>query len=468
MKRASSSLLALLFVGARLLAQDPALDAEKAQKAMEAGKYAEAITLYSGLSAAYPDNLDVKRNLGLAFHSAGKYRDALICFEAILRKDPDDKAALLFSGLELSSLHEPAKAIANLNRFIQQDANTPAALLARGRIHLSLGNFDSAIQDLSKTTALDPENVKAWEGLGKAYLLAAQAAFETIEAQGKFSAEWYGLLARSYLSAQDYKTAYRFFREAESKDPKLPGIHSGLAEVYRQTNHPEWANTECSKKEQSDHLASTELRRQYLSALELQQRAAEALASLARHPDTPEYHALLGLAYRMQRRDVDSIDEFRHALTLSPDSSNLKLDLATSLAMNKDCDAAISLLKTVLRVDSASPQANHVMGECLVDQKRPQEAVSFLQAALKQDPKLLPAESALGRAYLHAGNFREAAIHLQKATSLGDPEILYQLAEAYRKLGQPTTAADYLARYKTRKSQLEASNQVPAAEIGPP
>src|SRR5436305_3648095 len=341
MNRVGSSSIALLLVGARLLARDPILDAQQAQRAMESGNYAEAVTLYSRLAAAYPDNLDVKRNLALAFHSAGKYRDALMCFETILRTNPDDKAALLFSGIELSSLHEPGKAISNLNRFIGQDASTPAAFLARGRTYLSLGKLDSAIQDFSKATALDPANAKPWEGLGKVYLLAAQAAFEKIEAQDKFSAEWYGLLARSYLSGQDYKSAYHFFREAESRDSRLPGVHSGLADVYRQTNHSEWATIESSKEGQSSYGASTELRKQYVAALDFQQRATEALASLARQPDTPEYHALLGLAYRLQHRDIDSVDEFRRALALSPDSSALKLNVSGSSTPVVNADARL-------------------------------------------------------------------------------------------------------------------------------
>jgi tetratricopeptide (TPR) repeat protein len=461
--------LALLLVGIRLLAQDPAQDAQQAQKALEKGNHAEAVRLYSKLAASYPENLDIKRNLGLALHAAGNYRDALTCFEAILHKDPEDKAALLFSGLELSSLHEPRKAISNLNRFIQKDAVTPAAFLARGRIYLSLDEFDSAVQDFSKATALDPANAKAWEGLGKAYLLAARAAFEHIEAHDKFSAEWYGLLGRSYLTGQDYKTAYRFFREAESRDPKLPGIHSGVAEVYRRTNHAQWASIESSKEERRQNgQATTELRRQYLNALDFQQRAAETLTRLAQNPETPEYHALLGLAYRMQRRDIDAVEEFRRALALSPGSSNLKLDLATSLAVSKDCDAAIPLLQVILKADANSPEANHVMGECLADQNQPQEAIAFLQAALKQDRRLLPAEAALGRAYLRSGNFREAAIHLHKAAALGDPAVLYQLAEAYRKLGESKTSAEYLAQYKTRIGQLREANQMPDSEIGPP
>ena len=459
---------ALALAGGPAFCQDPGQEAQRAQQAMVDGDYRQAIDIYSRLSAAFPQNLDIKRNLGLALHSAGRSSDALRCFNLILQRNPRDKAALLFSGIELSNLHEPAKAISNLTKFLEEDGQTPAAFLARGRTYLSINDFKSAAKDFAKAADLEPDNMKAWEGLGKAYLSAAQAAFQAVEEHGVFSAEWYGLLARSYLSAEDYQTAFRFFHEAESRAPDLPGIHAGLAEVYRQTKHADWATVESAKERPATVPASTDLRRKYMDALDFQQRAAEALARLARNPETPEYHALLGLAYRMQRRDIDSADEFRHALALSPENSILKLELATSLSVTKSCDAAVPLLQDVLKTDPNSTEANHVLGECLIDQDRPRDAIPRLQAALKQDPHLLPAESALGRAYLHSGNYRDAVIHLKNVIELGDPSILYQLSQAYAKLGDQKTSADYRAQYKIRVAQIRQANQAPAGEITPP
>ena len=460
--------VALLSSGALALAQSPADDAERALKAMAAGDYGQAVEIYARLTSKFPQNLDVKRNLALALHSAGRYPEALPLFTLILRSAPEDKAALLFSGIELTSLHEPGKAISHLTKFLEQDTHSSMGFLTRGRAYLALDQLSSAIEDFAKAADLDPGNSKAWEGVGKAYLLAAQQAFQFVEEHGTFSAEWHGLLARSYSSAGDYKMAFRFFREAESRAPDLPGVHSGMAEVYKQTGHPDWAALELAKDEKPSVHVSTELRRKYLDVLQFQSHGAEALARLARNPETSEYHALLGLAYRVQHRDVESVDEFRRALAFSPNSLNMKLELAISMGVLKDCKGAMPILRDVIKDDPHSTEANEVLGECLVDQNRPEEAISVLKAALLRDPRLLPAELAIGRAYLHMADYPNAALHLRRAADLGDPSILYQLAIAYRKLGDEKASGEYLAKYKIRVQQVQQRSQAPAGEITPP
>lgn len=211
---------------------------------------------------------------------------------------------------------------------------------------------------------------------------------------------------------------------------------------------------------------ATALRRKYLDTLRFQQQAADALARLSHSPETPEYHALLGLVYRMQHRDVQSVEEFRRALALAPHSLNLKLKLATSLAVAKDCNRASPLLQEVLQTAPRSTEARHVWGECLVDQHRDHEAILALKAVLQEDPHLLPAESALGRAYLHTGAYRDAVIHLGRAIVLGDASTFYQLAETYAKLGDPKHSAEHLAQYKAHTHQVQASK--PLSEITPP
>lgn len=428
---------------------------------MAAGNYTRAATTYADLARRYPENSDVKRNLGLALHSAGEYQNALKCFQDVLKHDPEDKAALLFSGIEFSILHEPAKAISNLSQFLREDRRSESGFLARGRAYLLLDNFSAAAKDFSTAVELNPENPKGWEGLGKSYLLAADAVFREIDKQSPFTPEWYALLARSYLSGQDYKGALRFFQQSESRDADLPGIHEGLAEVYRHMGSPDLADEENRKADQATKGASTAVRRKYLDVLDFQQRAAEALDQLSHHPETPEYHALLGLAYRIQNRHLESINEFKQAAALSPNSLTLKLELATSFAIAHDCQNAEPLLREVLSRDTKSAMANQQLGECLLEQNRLGEAISYLSSALKEDPHFLPAEASLGRAYLHTGMYRDAIIHLQKAATLGEPATLYQLSEAYRKLGDQQSAAEYLSKYKVRVTQLRDSN--PAA-----
>src|SRR6476620_7724457 len=85
---------ALLSSTASAFAQSPADDAQRALKALTAGNYGQAVEIYSRLTSEFPENLDLKRNLALALHSAGRYSEALPFFTLILRNAPEDKAAL--------------------------------------------------------------------------------------------------------------------------------------------------------------------------------------------------------------------------------------------------------------------------------------------------------------------------------------------------------------------------------------
>src|SRR5207248_3874813 len=52
------------------------------------------------------------------------------------------------------------------------------------------------------------------------------------------------LFARSLVERGRIYSAFRLYRQALAKSPGLRGIHAGVAEVYRRTNHPDWAQVE--------------------------------------------------------------------------------------------------------------------------------------------------------------------------------------------------------------------------------
>jgi tetratricopeptide (TPR) repeat protein len=447
-----------------VIAEDPTTEAREAEEAMAASNFARAIVLYSDLSRSFPKNLDVRRNLGLALHSAGRYEDALGCFEEILSRTPNDRVALLFAGMELSAAHRPTEAISTLTKLLGEDKDNVNALIARGQAYLAIDEFVPATEDLSKATEGDPSSLRAWGGLGRAYIGAFQKTFQWIEVNGASSGEWYALLGRSALVSGDQKRAFWLLHAAEARSPDLPGLHHSIAEVYRHTGHQDWAAVELQRERQNTGAAAslTPIRRQYVRAIELQQKSSEVLDRLANHPDTVEYHSLLGAALRLESRDTESASEFRRAVQLSPANLALKIELSTSLWLAKDCKAAIPVLKDVLRNDPSSAEANHIMGECLDAQNQPLEAIPFLRAALRSDPKLLPVEAALGRAYFHLGSYRSATEHLRRAISLGDPNVLFQLATACRKIGLEKESTKYLEDYKRVSARARDASLVSA------
>ena len=86
--------------------------------------------------------------------------------------------------------------------------------------------------------------------MGKAYESLATATFNKLNNAAPESPYVAVLLADSRLQRRQYRSAFFFYRQAETKLADLPGLHAGLAKVYKSTGHADWALDE-EKREQS-------------------------------------------------------------------------------------------------------------------------------------------------------------------------------------------------------------------------
>jgi tetratricopeptide (TPR) repeat protein len=412
-----------------------AVNAEQAKQAMAAGDFIRAIELYSELDRAVPGNVAIEQNLGLALYSAARYAEAGKVFEQVLQTDPDNQPALLFTGISANRLDEPRRAIRFLAKFLAEAG----------------------------------ENATARLEIGVSYLAVAKQDFDWIDDHAPFSSEWFGLMARFELEKEHYAKAFQLFHKALSGSSATPGIHAGLAEIYRRIGHPDWASIEDERERKVAGSADGEPSRRYLEAIGNQQRAAEALEHLEKLPEGPEVHELLGFAYRAQHRDTESAQEFHRALELQPTNFRLKKEWAVSLWLSGDCSATESAIKPLLAKNPNSTRLSHVMGDCLVKDNKPQAALPLLTTVLKRDPAFFPAEASLGRAYMHLGRYADAIPHLKKALVLNDRLTLYQLAQAYKKTGENTEADRYLREFnRYQNSTSSFSHLSDNAEIAPP
>lgn len=453
-----------------LFSEDPGAKAERAKQALSAGDFSRAISLYRDLSQVSPQDPATRVNLGLALHSAGQYAAALDQFQFVLRVRPDDRAALLFSGIDLLRLGQPAKAVPQLSKFLAHDPGNRIALPELGHAQQLAGNFEEANKVFLRLCDIDPSNPQYWNGLGTSYWSLAKHAFDWIEAKAAYSGEWYALLGRSELQQENYRDAFQLYRQALTRSPDLPGVHSGLAEIYRKTGHSDWAAIEDRREgEIKRDVSSGEISAQYLKTLEYQRRAYEAWDHLSKMAESAELHELLGQAYRMQQRDHESAEEFRRALALSKGNAAIEKEMATSLWLSGEFAAARPILENLIRTSPSSPELNHLLGDCLLQMNEPEKAIPLLEHAVKEDANLLPAQASLGRAYLHSGRYAEAVIHLQKALPLNYDALFFQLSEAYKKLGDREEAAKYLAEFKRRSERTQKTRASETlSEITPP
>jgi len=410
-----------------LLQADLSAVSAQARSALEARNYPEAIRLYTQLTKALPDNAGLRFNLGLALHSAGRHREAIPHLSAAATLTP----AKLVLALCYLKLNEASKALPLLEQVVQAEPANAIARLELADACLQLARFDDAAIHFDRLSQLDPKHPKAWQGLGLAHLGASRRAFEALEKDPAAEPWVLALRARSLLDRRQYQTAFHLYKQAQAAMPALPGVGEDIAEIYRQTGHPDWAAIE---EERGRRLAASPAHPLYAAARRHQEKALAAFARLAELPPSAEIHELTSAAYRIQGRHQEAAAALREALRLDPANPRLEASLASNLRLHREFGAALPILERLVLRDPQNAQLAYELGDCLLELHQPEKALRHLQRATR----LLPARAALGRALLLLDRPAEAVAHLQAALGLDeDGSLHFQLLRAARLTGRP-------------------------------
>lgn len=483
----------LLVTIASAQTEDLAEQSQHAKELMAAGRFAEAIPVYQKLVDEVPGNPGLVLNLGLAEEMAGRPQRAIPHFEAVLRAEPDSIPALTSLAMAELQTNRPGAAVAPLERLVRLQ---PESANARGMLagaYMGLNRPLDAAKQYRALTEVDGSDPKAWYGLGKAYESLADECFGRLSKKSPQSPYIAALLADSRLQRGQYRSAFFFYRQAEKQLPDLPGLHTGLANVYQKTGHADWARTE-RKLEPTANCRAQTAECRYLagdllgaakggntpSASEAElfwatraynRLAIEAFDRLGTMPDSVEIHELKAEILHGQGQDEQAAGEWRSALALAPGDRSMEAGLATSLVLAHRYSEAMPILEKLLARQASAPSLNFMMGESLWRTQQPQKALPYLTAALKADPQLLPAHAALGMVYALLNNNEEAIPHLEKAEPLDDDGSLhYALARACRAAGRAEEAKQAMQEYlqikqKNRQIDDELAKQ---AEITAP
>jgi len=199
--------------------------------------------------------------------------------------------------------------------------------------------------------------------------------------------------------------------------------------------------------------------------------ALQSLLRLGQLPESAVMHRLKAEIARGQGRHQESAQEWRAALALAPNDPRIEYELAVSLFMSSDYQAALDLATRLLKTNPRSAELNFVAGDCLVRLEQPEQAVPRLRAALAAGPKLVAADASLGLALSRLGKSAEAIPHLQRALELDDDGSLhYQLASAYRATGRAEEARATMGKYQemVKRNQEQKDEVAREAQIGPP
>jgi predicted Zn-dependent protease len=482
----------LLVMGKQSPAQSPALveKSKRGKELMAEQKFEEAALIYRQLVRAVPNNPGLLLNLGMALHLAGHSREAIAPLNSALKLDADIPPALLFLGASHLSAGDPERSLEPLQKYVRLQPEDPGGHQTLGDALLATHKPGEALSEYKKLAELETNNPHAWYGLNRTYSALANAAFQSVEKDAPHSPWWLALVADERARRRQFHSAFFFYRQAEKLEPNLPGLHSSIAGVYRETGHPDWAATErqkdtspnCAAMPQAcDFLAGryenviqrggTTPESYYWRSCALAQLAENAFEHLQQLPEGPEIHELRAEQMRSGRQNLESVEEWRKALTYAPNDERLREELLSSLYRARDYAGALKLADELLRDNPSSPELNLLKGDILLSSQEAEASVPFLETAVKLNPKLLPAHHALGRAYMQLGRRPAAIPHLQAALPIDeDGSLRYQLARAYQATGQAELAQQTLKdSEQQQKSDREEKSKLEAQmKLTPP
>ena len=457
---------------------------------MAAQQFEQAVPIYRELVRDLPNNPGMVLNLGLALNYSGHKREALGEFEKVLQLDPSNAVALLFLGTTYLDLGEVTKALNPLEKAVKAQPENPDAQEALAETCLALNRFDRAAEGYQKLSQLDSSNPKVWYGLGLSYDGLAQRSFDELAKLAPGSAYWLDLVAESRLETQQLFGAFYLYRQAQEKMSSLRGVHAAVAEIYQKTGHADWAAVENEKEQKlappdcvHDKLECDFQARKYGQLLATAQgqttpesyywrtRAYNALARdaytrLGQLPSSAPVQVLIAKMEFKRRQYAEAAKHWEEALKFSPADAFIKEQLAISLFQTADLDRARELFEELLKSEPDSPGLNYYIGDILLKSQKPEEALPFLNKAIRHNPGLLPAHASLARTYLALGQADKAIPHLKAALSIDDDGSLhYQLGRAYQASGQMELARQTLQQYQKIHKEQEAEKQSQNSEI---
>jgi predicted Zn-dependent protease len=448
------------FVAALALLQafDPAAESEKARQLVAGGHPDEALPIYNRLLRSYPSNAELLLNLSIAEFSAARYSGSAEHAVTALKLKPELAPANLFAGASYLKLGEYSIAVDWLRKAVAASPGDRSANLMLAEALLGSKHSEEALAEFQRLLTAFPDNPRVWCGLGEAYDALAELASRQLQGSFPDSSYWLVLAGNSYLKQRRFGSAFTAYQDALSRGPVIPGIHAGLAQVYRETGHPQWAAQEAisetkikSAENSSEGPASI-----YAAYLAHRANAAQAYDRLDRLP--PSLESRLHRAKTLDEGGLhrEAAIEWREALHFAPRDKSIQIGLAQALYDSRDYEQVLSTLADTLKEDPNSGPANFLYGASLLNLGQSESAIPYLQKASHHHDQFRATNAALGQAWLNLAK-SEQAIPFLKLAITDDPEgtVHFQLFRAYQLIGNRELASKAYSDYEQHRRSLD-------------
>jgi tetratricopeptide (TPR) repeat protein len=156
----------------------------------------------------------------------------------------------------------------------------------------------------------------------------------------------------------------------------------------------------------------------------LDEAEREARVLLARVPDAPYGHSLLGHIEYERGRLPEAVHHLKLALAREPNDSDTILMLVVSYIGGGQNLLAQETARRMLACDPLSPLSSMAVGVSQWFIGRPEESISALQRGLRIDPQNFIVHWCIGYTYALLGRLDDAARHAKALNDMG-PDVPY-------------------------------------------
>ncbi len=453
---------------------------QRASAAMRARDFGTAERIYRQLASLFPEEPGLALNLGLALYSSGKFPSAIEQLNRFLEVHPDHAPAWLLLGMSHQKLDSPSMAVEPLRRAVLLDPGNNIARLELADALLRSHQPEPARREFSQLVSQDGENPTAWLGLGLSYTELSSIAAKDLERTAPDSAYHQLLLARSAQAQGRFRAAFGHYRAAEALNASAPGVHQGIAAVYEESGHPDWALAElakrgevvpCDRRQQEcwfesgafDRIVAasedaTDPESLYWRARAFAEKAKEAHRRLLSLPPSSAAYRLAGTIEDLAGSPRDAVDAWRKAVELEPGNLSLRVGLLRALSAAGLHGESIRQSELLLGQRPDSADGCFYFGDALLQLGRVDEAIPWLEDAVRLSNGEVRMRASLSTAYLSAGRGSEAIPHLEAALQgQEDERLLFQLSRAYQAAGRPDDARVALQRRSAAISERTAA-----------
>jgi tetratricopeptide (TPR) repeat protein len=351
----------------------------------EQAKAAYATLLQAMQSGAGDNELgNAYGRLAMFLHAAEYFDAALPGYQNAAALQPNDARWPYYMGLLYNTIGRGADAVAAFQRALMLTPDDVPTMIRLAQLLIDEGRPDDAEPLLIRASTQEPRSVPVLAALGQVALARGQ-----------------------------YQAAVRHFEAALAIDPGALSLHAPLANAYRALGHPETAGAHLKQWRNLEIIVADPRR----EALDLVLRSGLS-------------YELRGLKAMHAQDWKGATAAFREGLTVAPAGSmasrSLHHKLGTALYMGGDPRGAVQQFREVLRSAPAEgpdewvAKANYSLGVLMMSGGRFDQAVAYLNAAVKYQPNYAEAHLALGDALRRNGKLDAAAKHYREVVRI-DP-----------------------------------------------